>query len=204
VLTTCKKEMEKANKAECLTRSSSSDMWRKIWKTHVPNVKNFLWKACHDILPTHDNLYRRKVIEDLACLIYRIEAETAFHILRQCLSAMDVWCEGVRKFQKSSFKGPKFILVVAGMFNLCDGEEMRMFVGVVRRIWLRRNEIVHRGSFSSPKKILLCTQGALLDYQLAHEKRVLSGALNMPVQRLTLPDGWVLVNWDATLNKDKG
>jgi hypothetical protein len=50
------------------------------------------------------------------------------------------------------------------MFNLCDGEEMRTFVGMARRIWLRRNEVVHKGSFSSPKEILLHTQGALLDY----------------------------------------
>jgi hypothetical protein len=49
----------------------------------------------------------------------------------------------VCKFQKSSFRGPKFIHVVEGMFNLCDEEEMRTFVGVVRRIWLRRNEVVH-------------------------------------------------------------
>jgi transcription elongation factor Elf1 len=154
------KEMEEANKAECSTRSSISDVWRKIWKMHVPNVeKNFLCKACHDILPTHDNLHMRKVIEDPACPICEIESETAFHILWQCLSAMDVWCEGVHKFQKSSFRGPKLIHVVEGMFNLCDGEEMRTFVRVVRRIWLRRNEVVHEGIFPLQKRYYYAHKG---------------------------------------------
>jgi hypothetical protein len=107
------KEMEEATKAKCSTQNSRSDVWMKILKMHVPNVKkNFLWKACHGILPTCDNLYRRKVIEDLACPICGIKVETAFHILWQYLLTVDVWCEGIHKFQKSFFEGPKFIQVV--------------------------------------------------------------------------------------------
>lgn len=30
-----------------------SDLWKTVWALPVPNVeKNFLWRACHDILPT--------------------------------------------------------------------------------------------------------------------------------------------------------
>jgi hypothetical protein len=68
------------------------------------------------------------------------------------------------------------------MFNICDGKEMRLFVGVARRIWLHRNEIVHKGTFSSPKEILLQMQGALFNFQLAHEKRVSKEILNKSVQ----------------------
>lgn len=198
-------EMEEEGQAECSTRNSSSDVWRKIWKLPVPNVeKNFIWKACHEILPTRENLHRRKIIDDPACPICGLEVETAFHIFWQCPSAMDVWCEGERKFQKSSFSGPEFVQVVEGMFNLCDMEEMRMFVGIARRIWLRRNEVVHGGLFSSPKELMLRTKGALLDYQQAQKKRVPTGVSNMLVPGLTPPAGWVLVNWDAALDKERG
>ena len=43
-------------------------MWSKFWKLHVSNkIKIFGWKACQNILPTHNNLVRRKIIEDDTC-----------------------------------------------------------------------------------------------------------------------------------------
>lgn len=100
------KEVEEKDQAECSLRNPSCEVWRLLWKLPVPNVeKNFLWKACHDdILPTRENLHRRKIIDDPARPICGLEAETTFHILWQCPSAMDVWCEGLRIFQKRSFR----------------------------------------------------------------------------------------------------
>jgi hypothetical protein len=58
----------------------------------LPNaVKNFIWRACHDLLPTKDNLTRRKVIQDPGCPMCGFEAKTPFLILWGCSSAMDVW-----------------------------------------------------------------------------------------------------------------
>jgi hypothetical protein len=75
----------------------------------IPNVeKNFLWRACHEALPTRANLHRRKVIEYPSCPICGLEAKTTFHILWQCPSAIDVWGVGAQTFQKSSFIGPDF------------------------------------------------------------------------------------------------
>jgi hypothetical protein len=197
------RELEEVNMAGCST--SSSDVWDKIWRMKVPNVeKHFLWKASHEILPTRANLFRRKIIDDPLCPICGLEEETVFHILWQCSSAMDVWSEGVRKFQKSAHGGPNFLQVVEDMFSTCDEEEMRLFVGLARRIWLRRNESVHGGVFSSPKEILLKTQGAILEFQAAHEKKVTPGNNEKLIQWVTPPIGWVLVNWDAAIKKEKG
>ena len=72
----------------------------------MPNVENnFLWRACHDILPTRVNLHRRKVVEDQKCPIFGIDDETTACILWKCLSALDVWSEGAKVFQKSSYTG---------------------------------------------------------------------------------------------------
>ena len=44
--------------------------WNRIWKMNVPpKVRNFVWRACNDILPTRANLYRKKVYTDPLCAI---------------------------------------------------------------------------------------------------------------------------------------
>lgn len=85
------KEMEDRQKPECSTGMHKSEVWKLIWKLQIPNVeKNFIWRACHDILPTRDNLLQRKVVQDPLCLVCGLEAETPIHILWTCPSAMDV------------------------------------------------------------------------------------------------------------------
>ena len=43
-------------------------VWRKLWQLNVPpKVRMFLWKACSNILPTRENLNRRRVQVDPMC-----------------------------------------------------------------------------------------------------------------------------------------
>jgi len=36
-----------------------------LWSLQVPRaLKMFLWKVCHNALPTKENLYRRKITKD--------------------------------------------------------------------------------------------------------------------------------------------
>jgi hypothetical protein len=53
-------------------------------------VQTFLWKACQNILPTKENLYRRHITQDSLCPICGREDETHVHIMWNCLSARDV------------------------------------------------------------------------------------------------------------------
>ena len=50
------------------TAAKDRPIWNKIWSFKVPpKVKNFLWRACSTILPTRDNLHRRKLHVELGC-----------------------------------------------------------------------------------------------------------------------------------------
>lgn len=60
----------------------NSDIWKGIWNLKVPNSeKHFMWRACHDILPTRENLMKRKIASDPLCPICSLEVETVSHIL---------------------------------------------------------------------------------------------------------------------------
>jgi hypothetical protein len=110
-----------ANKAEGSSRVQYSSMWRSIWRQKLPYAeKHFLWRACHEILPTKANLFLRKVTMDPYCPICEGEEETVYHALWQCPAARDMWSAGCVKFQKSCLGGPKFLQVAEGMLNGCD------------------------------------------------------------------------------------
>ena len=48
-------------------------LWSKIWGLEVPNkVKNLIWRACTNSLPTKVNLARRKITSDSLCDICRV------------------------------------------------------------------------------------------------------------------------------------
>ena len=59
------------NKQEVPEHSQAGEdgkLWRTVWKLNVPpKVRTFLWRACANILPTCDNLYRRRVDADRNC-----------------------------------------------------------------------------------------------------------------------------------------
>jgi hypothetical protein len=64
------KKRELQMQAESSSRVEQNEMWGPLWKLPIPNAeKNFLWKACHEILPTKANLCRRKVTTDALCPI---------------------------------------------------------------------------------------------------------------------------------------
>jgi hypothetical protein len=62
------KEQELVSRAEGSASTSTKGIWHLIWQLNIPNVeKHFLWRACHDILPTRVNLCARKIITDPLC-----------------------------------------------------------------------------------------------------------------------------------------
>ena len=43
-------------------------IWTMLWKFWLPNkIKLFGWRACHNILPTKENLVWRRITQDSVC-----------------------------------------------------------------------------------------------------------------------------------------
>ncbi|XP_059436512.1 uncharacterized protein LOC132169499 [Corylus avellana] len=167
--------MQKEVLSLALAGSSSSGvggtLWKQFWSLPAPSVaRNFLWRACNDILPTRENLCRRKILTDPLCPLCGLKVESGFHILWQCPSTMDLLSMGSKKFQKSYFLGPNFMQVIEGLFNKCDTEEMVQFSSLARRIWLRQNDIVYGGVLTHPRIVLQRTIKAIHEYTLAQQR----------------------------------
>jgi hypothetical protein len=125
------REMVDWGKAECSSKSGSSEVLKTIWKMKTPNaIKVFLWQACHNLLPIQENLFKKKIISDPLCPICGTKIELTYHVLWRCPSTMDIWGGGGRIFQKCRFSRLEFLQVVKGFLNKCKEEEFVLFVGL--------------------------------------------------------------------------
>lgn len=75
-------------------------------------------------------------------------------------------------------KVPKMLLL-RRRFSTADGVfvwemwwwGMRQLSGLVRRIWMRRNDVIHGGAFPNLDVIMQLTSKAMLEFSLANDKR---------------------------------
>ena len=69
-------------------------LWKRIWSLSIPcKIRNFLWRACKDAIPTLKNLKRRCVMEDSSCSLFAQHDEDALHALWSCPALAQVWNE---------------------------------------------------------------------------------------------------------------
>ncbi|KAL5845979.1 hypothetical protein ACOSQ3_009503 [Xanthoceras sorbifolium] len=59
-----------------------SFVWKFIWNLQIPaKIKIFCWRACRDILPTKDLIFRRKISVSPCCELCGLIPETVDHAL---------------------------------------------------------------------------------------------------------------------------
>jgi hypothetical protein len=198
------KERVEQNQPESSDRGALGRSWRTPWRLRVPNAeKNFMWRACHEILPTKYNLFKQKIVSDPLCPICGLENETSLHILWECSSARDVWSSCGKTLQTSTWAGPTFSHIVKEIFA-CEEEVIKQFVALVRKIWTRRNSAIFEGKFAHPDVLVHQAKESVTDYESAQVSLRLR-ALTVEYTRWQAPNpGWIKVNWDAAICKQTG
>jgi hypothetical protein len=133
--------------------NSASHLWRRLWSLKLPrHILLFLWRACNEILPTKNNLYKRKVVTDQLCPMCSSEAESVGHALWRCVSAQAVWgsCKG--PIQKSSVEAEEFFEIFAALCDRLEDKDLERFATVAHKIWSRRNRVVFGGRCSASER----------------------------------------------------
>ncbi|XP_071902615.1 uncharacterized protein [Coffea arabica] len=92
-----KESMERNNKRLLQHESTSmnkqnSRIWHQVWDLNTKHkIKHFLWKCLHDILPTHENIFRRTGKGEPWCRSCGESAETLEHLLFFCRTSEQIW-----------------------------------------------------------------------------------------------------------------
>ncbi|XVF16185.1 hypothetical protein REPUB_Repub10bG0010000 [Reevesia pubescens] len=136
------------------TQGGFSRLWKAIWSLPVPNkVKIFGWRACQNIIPTMENLHKRKVSTYSYCMICNTKTETILHALRDCHFASEVWMffhgnKGQRWCSPLSFKE-----WFTGILDDTDQASWGSYLMIMWCLWDSRNELVHKGKQKRPSEV---------------------------------------------------
>jgi ribonuclease HI len=111
-------------------------------------------------------------------------------------------------FSEKQFQGGLiFLQVVEEMFRKCDMEEFELFVGIARRIWFRRNSVIHGGVFIHPNSLLQGAIEADAEFRRANSSDTSIATDGREVHHVKWfppPEGKYKVNWDAAVDTVNG
>ncbi|XP_059440462.1 uncharacterized protein LOC132172916 [Corylus avellana] len=198
------KERQDRTKGECSKGEGNRAIWKMLWNLKIPqSVKVFLWRACSKILPTKDNLKQRRVLADDTCIFCCSVRETTHHILWDCPSSQDVWCVSGSKLQKCTSGGDDFCKLVENMMEILTREDMELFAIIAKKIWKRRNDVVHGQPFSHPSVVVKQAIEQLQLYRMVNVKYEEELEPTLPNRQKweAPPSGLYKSNWDVAVDQ---
>nr|XP_023886589.1 uncharacterized protein LOC111998731 [Quercus suber] len=115
-------------------------LWRTLWSLQVPNkIKNLVWRACRNSLPTNNNLVRQTIIDNPTCDHCKHVPESALHAFWTC-SELDVVREDElfrhcrRRHTSMDFKELLSWLIT-------NDHSLEIFSTSVWLVWTQRNQV---------------------------------------------------------------
>jgi hypothetical protein len=118
-----------------------------------------------------------------------------------------VWGAKGSIFHKCSISGVEFIHLVDAIRLRYGVENFGLFVELARRIWMRRNTVIHGGSFTHPD---ILVQNVLMAVEEYMQAQVITSPHNHDggdggsKRWCAPPVSFVKANWDVALDKHKG
>ncbi|KAK3192992.1 hypothetical protein Dsin_024302 [Dipteronia sinensis] len=149
--------------------------WQSFWKTRIPiKIKIFVWKACHDWIPTMVNIACRGVQTDGLCGACKNSNETTLHSLWECNKLKHIrgeWWHGRNPLRSNH---SNFFDLVCDISCLVSSEEMEFFYVLVWRIWFCRNSKIHGCQIYKVEDVVHWSEG-FIAYFRSKEKRIRRG-----------------------------
>ena len=148
--------------------SNMRKFWKYLWSINIPHkVKHFAWGACKEILPTKENLKRRKVIENSECDNCLTHEESTGHLFWSCSRSQEIWAIS-KLFPKTydwhvlSFLDLLWFIVVVEQWDQYRVEKVVM---VAWAIWQNRNEQRVGGKVKNGSIVVHGAMDYLQEYQ---------------------------------------
>ena len=143
-------------------------VWKTIWALKLPpKVRNFIWRACSNILPTKENLHSRRVKVEPRYDICCQQPESTSHLLWECPLARNVWAISKGRVQKCSNQVQDFFQLFRMLKGKLTKTELERWATTSWAIWNARNgnKYYFEKVQVQPRSIMDHATGIQEDYQ---------------------------------------
>ncbi|KAL9425662.1 hypothetical protein AB3S75_032598 [Citrus x aurantiifolia] len=128
-------------------------------------VKIFMWRALKNILPTAENLWKRKSLQEPICQRCKLQVESVSHALIECRAARKIWDLAPLTVQLPKDHSHDFFSAIQEMCSRSLKAEAEMMVVYCWVIWSARNKFIFEGKKSNPRISAAKPESALKAYQ---------------------------------------
>lgn len=150
------------------SNSRGSRLWKKIWAIEVlPSCKEFIWRACKEVLPVYANLKRRGIELETTCQACGEEEETIVHAILTCSRTHRFWFGSHLSIQVPQSLNNNFRGWIESLFEHANPEAMAGVFNLAWTIWKRRNSWVFEAKHWDFEQ----TMSKVAAIQLEREKR---------------------------------
>ncbi|XP_042974894.1 uncharacterized protein LOC122306534 [Carya illinoinensis] len=176
--------------------------WKCLWKLKIPlKMKLFTWKAFLDILPTYQNLMKKKILESEICIFCHLCREDAAHALLYCPDIYPL-CVQFQPLLGEIGCGKPFWEVILEVKNKGNEEDLMKFIAMAWGLWYKRNKFIYDNSslqFSSVLSTALSMQSEFKQVQILNKgNRELPKVLSWKPP----PEGSLKINIDGAIFDD--
>lgn len=161
-----------------------------------------MWRAAHNLLPTIDNLWKKKVVMDSVCRRCHSNREDVFHALVGCRAARKVW--KLTEFYEDIkiLAHQDMLSVLQDLAGMRKKDDLGLIIATCWAIWYARNRVVNEGKQEDPQ-ITAARAAATADSYLrikCPNVQVVPRQHNNNQQVWNPPPiGWYKVNVDAAI-----
>ncbi|KAH9763516.1 reverse transcriptase domain-containing protein [Citrus sinensis] len=185
--------------------NQNPSQWNIIWKLLLPEkVKIFLWRAAKNLLPTAENLRKKRVMQEATCPICKKEIESTTHALLFCKFARKVWRYSSLGIDLKTENFPDVITLLHHSYhhhsNL-NGELVASFLWV---IWNARNNWLFKGKCDDPSRLIakaMSTADCVKRIKQPEQNFSLELTSMQQSQWSPPSEDWVKVNVDAAMDE---
>ena len=131
-------------------------------------VKNFIWRACRNAMPTKHALMKRTVIADSICERCRDEAKDPLHALWSCTELDIVWADQALWSFRNAMGFVDFKDLVSWI--VLEGKQLDIFAVTAWKIWSQRNQVRVQAPATTFHQIIAVSKTSLNEFHLKRQR----------------------------------
>ena len=123
-----------------------SQYWSALWSLELPEkIKIFMWRASNNLLPSAENLWKRKVLQEPTCQRCRRNIESVSHSLLEYKVAKKILLQSPYTVPSFEAHSQDIFSMLQGMANELRKADLELMVALCWTTWFSGNKFIFEG-----------------------------------------------------------